>query len=211
MAGREEVKINSDLGGVMGITRRQLDRAGWCSITNALIAIPSLAMSWFLETVKGIGPGLSQAILTVVGLGLFLYVIYSLRRLLNGRFKFHDVDIYISLMIWGNVLLAVLSLLSLGIGKLESFMEFLTAAALIIFGILSIMFGTRLLRLAGGLYGLLKAYCYTTIMSGIFLVTVFFLPVAILAGAVSDVILGVIFFRAAEQTPPDEILSTPIE
>jgi len=55
----------------MAITKKQLDLAGWCSITNALIAIPSLAMSWFLETVKGIGPGLSQAILTVVGLGLF--------------------------------------------------------------------------------------------------------------------------------------------
>ena len=195
----------------MAMTKKQLDLAGWCSITNALIAIPSLAMSWFLETVKGIGPRFSQAILTVVGLGLFLYVIYSLRRLLNGRFKFYEVDIYISLMIWGNVVLAIISLLSLGSSELESFMEIVTVAALIVFGILSIMFATRLLRLAGNLYGLLKAYSYTTILSGIFLVTVFLLPVAILAGAVSDVILGVIFFRAAEQTPQDEILSTPIE
>lgn len=195
----------------MTITKKRLDVAGWCSITNALIAIPSLAMSWFLDTVKGIGPGLSQAILTVVGLGLFLYVIYSLRRLLNGRFKFYDVDIYISLMIWGNIVLAIISLLSLGTDQLESFMEMLTLAALIAFGILSIMFGTRLLRLSGNLYGLLKPFCYTTIMSGICLVTVFLLPVAILAGAVSDVILGVIFFRAAEQTPPDEIFKMPIE
>ena len=195
----------------MAITKKQMDLAGWCSITNALIAIPSLAMSWYLETVKGIGPRLSQALLTVVGLGLFLYVIYSFRRLLNGRFKFHEVDIYISLMIWGNVVLAVTSLLSLGTSKLESFMESLTVTALIVFGILSIMFATRLLRLAGNLYGLLKAFCYTTIMSGICLVTIFLLPVAITAGAIGDVILGVIFFRAAEQTPQDEILSTPIE
>lgn len=195
----------------MTITKKRLDLAGWCSITNALLAIPSLAMSWFLDTVKGIGPGLSQAILTVVGLGLFLYVIYSLRRLLNGRFKFYDVDIYISFMIWGNIVLAIISLLSLGTDQLESFMEMLTLAALIAFGILSIMFGTRLLRLSGNLYGLLKPFCYTTIMSGICLVTIFLLPVAILAGAVSDVILGVIFFRAAEQTPPDEIFKMPIE
>jgi hypothetical protein len=195
----------------MVVTRKQLDFAGWCSITNALIAIPSLAMSWFLETVKGIGPRLSQAILTVVGLGLFLYVIYSLRKLLNGRFKFHDVDTTISLMIWGNVVLAVLTLLSLGTGKLGPFMEILTVAALIVFGILSIMFGTRLLRLSGNLYGLLKPFCYVTIGSGICLVTIFLLPVAITAGAIADVILGVIFFRAAEQTPQDEILSTPIE
>ena len=195
----------------MVITKKQLDFAGWCSITNALIAIPSLAMSWFLETAKGIEPRLSQTILTVVGLGLFLYVIYSLRRLLNDRFKFHDVDIYISLMIWGNIVLAAISLLSLGTGKLESFMETLTVAALIVFGILSIMFATRLLHLSGNLYGLLKPFSYTQIVSGICLVTVFLLPVAILAGAVADVILGVIFFRAAEQTPQDEILSRPIE
>jgi ABC-type proline/glycine betaine transport system permease subunit len=195
----------------MAITRKQLDRAGWCSITNALIAIPSLAMSWFLDTVKGIGPRLSQAILTVVGLGLFLYVIYSLRRLLNDRFRFHDVDIYIFLMIWGNAVLAVIGLLSLGTGKLESLTEVLTVGALIAFGILSIMFATRLLRLSGDLYGLLKPFSYTQIVSGICLVTVFLFPVAILAGAVADVILGVIFFRAAEQTPQDEILSAPIE
>ena len=195
----------------MGIRKKQLDLAGWCSITNALIAIPSLAMSWFLDTVKGIGPKLSQAILTVVGLGLFLYVIFSFKKLLNSRFNFHDVDTYISLMIWGNIALAVLSLFSLGTGKLESFMETLTVAALIVFGILSIMFGTRLLRLSGNLYGLLKPFCYVTIGSGICLVTIFLLPVAITAGAIGDVILGVIFFRAAEQTPQDEILSTPIE
>jgi hypothetical protein len=195
----------------MAITKKQLDLAGWCSITNALIAIPSLAISWFLDPVKAIGPRLSQAVLTVVGLGLFLYVISSFKKLLNIRFKFHEVDIYISLMIWGNIVLAILSLLSLGTGQLESFMELLTVAALIFFGVLSIMFGTRLLRLSGDLYGLLKPFCYVTIGSGICLVTVFLLPVAILAGAIADVILGVIFFRAAEQTPPDEIFRMPIE
>jgi len=195
----------------MAITKKQLDLAGWCSITNALIAIPSLAMSWFLDTAEGMGPRLSQALLTVVGLGLFLYVISSLRKLLNIRFKFHDVDSYISLMIWGNVVLATLSLLSLGSERLESLMGILIVIALIFFGVLSIMFATRLLRLSSDLYGLLKAYSYTTIISGICLVAVFLLPLAIILGAVADVVLGVIFFRAAEQTPLDEIFKMPIE
>jgi hypothetical protein len=195
----------------LAITKKQLDLAGWCSITNALIAVPSLAMSWFLDTAEGMGPRLSQALLTVIGLGLFLYVISSLRKLLNIRFKFHDVDTYISLMIWGNVVLATLSLLSLGSERLESLMGVLIVIALIFFGILSIMFATRLLRLSGSLYGLLKAYSYTTVVSGICLITVFLLPLAIILGAVADVVLGVIFFRAAEQTPLDEIFRMPIE
>jgi hypothetical protein len=91
-------------------------------------------------------------------------------------------------------------------------MEILSIIAFIFFGILSIMFAKRLLRLSGNLYGLLKPFCYITIVSGICFITVFLAPVGIIAGAVTDVILGVIFFRAAEQPLPiEEILSTPIE
>jgi hypothetical protein len=74
------------------------------------------------------------------------------------------------------------------------------------------MFATRLLRLSGNLYGLLKPFSYTQILCGICFIMVILLPVGVIADAVADVILGVIFFRAAEQTPSNlEILSTPIE
>jgi hypothetical protein len=196
----------------MRITKGQLNLAGWLSITSALFAIPSIAMSWFLDTIGGEGAKLSQAILTLVSLGLFLYVIISLKKLLNYRFQFHDVDIYISLLIWGNVVLAAVSLLSLGSRGLEWAMSALSLIAFIVFGILSIMLATRLLRLSGNLYGLLKPFCYITIVSGICFITVLLSPIGIIAGAVADVILGIIFFRAAEQPPPiEEILSTPIE
>lgn len=196
----------------MSITKEQLNLAGWLSIANALFAIPSITMSWFLESMEGSGAKLSQAILTIVGLGLFLYIITSLKKLLNDRFQFHDVDIYISLLIWGNIALSALSLLSLGSKGLEVVMNVLLIVAFIFFGILSIMFATRLLRIPGNLYGLLKPYCYITIGSGICFIMVFLAPLGIIAGAVTDVILGVIFFRAAEQPPPiEEILSTPIE
>jgi hypothetical protein len=196
----------------MTITKGQLNLAGWLSITNAIFAIPSIAMSWFLDTIGGAGAKLSQAILTLVSLGLFLYVIIALRKLLNSRFQFHDVDIYISLLIWGNVVLAILSLLSLGSRRLDWAMGILSIIAFIVFGILSIMFATRLMRLSNNLYGLLKPFSYTNIVSGICFITVFLSPVGIIAGAVADVILGVIFFRTAEQPPSTmEILGTPIE
>jgi hypothetical protein len=194
------------------MTKERLNLAGWLSITSALFAIPSIVMSWFLESMEGSGAKVSQAILTAVDLGLFLYVISSLRKLLNSRFRFHDVDIYISLLIWGNVILCILSILSLKSVRLEFVFRYLSMIALIIFGILSIMFATRLLRLSDNLYGLLKAFCYTQIVCGICFITVLLFPVGVIAGAIADVILGVIFFRAAEQTPSSlEIFSTPIE
>jgi len=194
------------------MTKEQLNLAGWLSITSALFTIPSIVMSWFLESMGGAGAKFSRAILTAAGLGLFLYVISSMKKLLNSRFRFHDADIYILLLIWGNVILCILSLLSLGSRRLEFVLSYLSMVAFIAFGILSIMFATRLLRLSGNLYGLLKPFSYTQIVSGICFITVFLSPVGIVAGAVADVILGVIFFRAADQPLSTfEILSTPIE
>jgi len=194
------------------MTKEQLDLAGWLSIASALFAIPSIVMAWFLESMEGTGAKVSQAILTAVDLGLFLYVISSLKKLLNSRFQFHDVDIFISLLIWGNVILCVLSILSLGSMRLELVFRYLSMVALIIFGILSIMFATRLLRLSGNLYGLLKPFSYIQIASGICFITVILFPAGVIAGAVADVILGVIFFRAADQPlSPVEIFNTPIE
>ncbi|MBM4307711.1 MAG: hypothetical protein FJ123_13360 [Deltaproteobacteria bacterium] len=196
----------------MTMTKGQLTLAGWLSMTSAVFAIPSIVMSWLLDEMGGTGAKLSQAILTLVSLGLFLYVIIALRKLLNYRFKFHQVDIYISLLIWGNLVLAVFSLLALGSQGFESLMNILSIVSLIIFGILAMMFGIRLLQFPGNLYGLLKPFCYTTIASGICLITVFLAPVGVIIGAVSDVVLATIFFRAAEQPPsPTEMLSTPIE
>jgi hypothetical protein len=168
-------------------------------------------MSWFLEKMEGAGAKISQTILMVVGLGLFLYIISSLKKLLNFRFQFRDVNSYISWLIWGNVILATLGLLSLGSRGLEWAMGILSIIAYIVLGILAILFAKRLLRLPGNLYGLLKPFCYMTIASGICLIIFFLLPAGILAGAVADAILGVIFFRAAEQTPQHEILSIPGE
>jgi tellurite resistance protein TehA-like permease len=110
------------------------------------------------------------------------------------------------------VILAAFSLLALGSQGLEWFMNILSIVSFIIFGILSIIFATRLLRFPGNLYGLLKPFCYTMIASGICFITIFLAPVGVIVGAVSDVILGIIFFRAAEQPPSAaEILRTPIE
>ena len=194
------------------MTKEKLNLTGWLSITNAIFAIPSVAMYLFLGTVEGIGAKLAQAILTLVSLGLFVYVFSSLRKLLNSRSQFHDVDIYISLLIWGNVVLSILSLLALESKLFEWAMGILSTIALIFQGIILIMFATRLLRLPGNLYGLVKPYSYTSIVSGVCAITIILFWAAMIAGAVADAILGIVFFRAAEETQSTiEISGTPIE
>jgi hypothetical protein len=196
----------------VSLTKEQLTRAGWISIANAIFTIPAIAMSYLLESAEGTGPRLAQAILIVVGLGLFIYVLLFLKQLLNLRFRFHDVDIYISYLLWGNLSLSLFQLLSLVTPEFKSAVDILSILASVFFGILSILFSSRLLRLPYRFYGLLKAYCYITMISGICFVTVLLLPVGILVEAASDVILGIVFFRAAEEHPSSvEIGERPIE
>jgi hypothetical protein len=194
----------------VSLTREQLNRAGWVCIANAIFTIPAIVMSFFLESMEGTGPRLAQAILIVVGLGLFVYILSFLKQLLNSRFLFHDVDIYISYLLWGNLSLSLFHLLSLVSPEFEWAVAVLSILAYIFFGILSLLFSTRLLRLPYRFYGLLKPYCYITIASGVCFMMVILLPVGIVVGAVTDVILGIIFFRAAEEHPSTiEIGETP--
>jgi hypothetical protein len=198
--------------GWMSITKERLNLAGWVAITNGIFTIPAVVISFYLGSDQGMGTTLAQAILIVASLGLFVYIISSLKLLLNSRFQFHDVDIYISYLIWGNLSLSIFHLLSLVNKEFEWAVTILSILAYIFFGILSIMFATRLLKLAGNLYGLLKPFSHLSLLSGICFISIMLLPVGILVGAVSDVILGVIFFRAAEQPAlPDELSQAPIE
>ncbi len=186
--------------------------AGWVSITNAIFTIPATILSYSLGSREDPGARLAEGILLLVSLGLFLYILLSFKRLLNVRFRFHDVDVYISYLIWGNVSLSLFQFLSLATKEFEWAVSVLSVMAYIFFGILSILFATRLLRLPHHLYGLLKPFSYLSIGSGACFVTVILLPVGILAGSVADFLLGIIFFRAAEEPPTtDELLRRPME
>jgi hypothetical protein len=193
------------------ITKEKLTRAGWISIANALFTVPAIAMSFYLESTEGTEARFAQAVLIVVSLALFVYILSSLKQLLNVRFRFHDVDIYISYLLWGNLSLSLFLFLALANKEFESAVSILSILAYIFFGILSILFAKRLFRIPYSLYGLLKPYCYITIVSGACFIAIILIPVGILTGAVTDFILGIIFFRAAEQPPsPWEIGQGPI-
>lgn len=184
----------------MSITKERLNVAGWLSITNAVVTIPLVVISVFLVAIGGAGGKIIQAALTLASLGLFVYIFWSLRNLLNSRFQFHDVDTYISALIWGNVVISILSVLSLVGGGLEIAVNLLSIVALIPFGIVLIVFAIRILRLSDDLSGFLKPFSYTSIATGVCFATIILIPLGLIASAASDVILGMIFFRAAERS-----------
>jgi ABC-type proline/glycine betaine transport system permease subunit len=68
-----------------------------------------------------------------------------------------------------------------------------------------LLFGIKLFQLPDSLQGMLKPYCFFTILTGILIATIFLIPLASLTGAIGDVLLGTIFFKACEK--PEEITS----
>jgi hypothetical protein len=185
--------------GIKSITKEQLNLAGWLSVIKAAVSIPLTGMSIFLGAVSGTGTKVVFAMLTLVSLGLFVYIFSSLKRLLNSRFKFHDVDTYISVFIWVNVVFSALGILSSASSELKTLVGLLSLLALIPFGIVFIVFAVRILRLSDSLYGFLKPFSYTSIVAGLCYATIILIPLGLVAEAVADVILGMIFFRVAER------------
>ncbi len=189
--------MNQDTG---VLTRDRLVTAGWASMGNAIVSMVPLVLlySFGIEDGKVMG-NLITAGLTLLNLMLTVFLLRTLRQLLNLRLRFHGVDGYVSILIWGNVVISGFFLLSLELAGMEEASTIGNVAFFVFFGVISIVFAMKLFRLNDSLFGLLKNYCYTTLAMGICFTVIFLTPLGVILGAASDVILGTIFFRASEQ------------
>ena len=96
-------------------------------------------------------------------------------------------------------------MLGMALPSLESAVGVFGIFMVMVLGILQIAFGVRLLRLPDDLGGLHKPYCYLNIVTGACLTSIILIPVGMLAGAVSDVMLGTIFFQIASTERTDKV------
>jgi peptidoglycan biosynthesis protein MviN/MurJ (putative lipid II flippase) len=69
---------------------------------------------------------------------------------------------------------------------------------LVLLGIVQVQFGNRLLKLSNNLDGMLKPFCYANMATGILLATVVLIPLSIPVSALSDLMLGTIFFNMSK-------------
>lgn len=176
----------------------QIRLAGWLSIINAVLTIPLVIIYVALGTQSGQGAQMISVILTVVSAFLSIYIMSSLKGLLGEWYRFHETDGLITALISFNVVLAVLNVLGTLITPLETTIVWLSAPAIVALGAIFIVFAIKLLRLQDNLYGMLKPFSYLSIATGICFATIILLPLGLLTSIVSDILLGMIFFRVAE-------------
>lgn len=194
------------------MNNKQYKTAGWLSILVAVVFVPKFIMNFFFEVIahklKFPGVYLLDVFIIVVLTAIYVYLLLSMRLLLNERFNFFDVDMLIKISCWLLIAAAAISILddifkTVGMfgSKLSTLRIILIVAFFSVFfimGIVSILFGIKLLRLKGDLFGMLKIYVYTTIAGGVCLVSILLFPLSLVIVVATYILEGIIFLRAAE-------------
>jgi hypothetical protein len=174
--------------------------AGWLAMASAFLTLPLAYLSFSLEEMHNSYSDIIQTFIQATGTLLFLAIILCLKRLLNTAFNFHGTDRNIDLMIIASI---VTGMLTIGLFSFPVIKESLQSAVIVLLvalGIVQAQFGYRLLKLSNNLGGLLKPFCYANMATGIFLASVVLMPISIIVSALSDLMLGTIFFNISRLT-----------
>lgn len=168
-------------------------------MTSAILSIPFLIFSFYLGERDDLLADLLHAAMYLTGPALFIVLATLLKRLLNTRHSFHDVDNYIDFLITLNLIMGLAGLAGLVLPDWEEPLGHFSILLVIAFGAGQILFGFKLINLPDTLKGMLKPYCFFTIATGAMLASVLLMPLGVICGAIADVMLGTIFFQAVEK------------
>jgi hypothetical protein len=180
------------------VTTRKLRLAGFLAMTSAVLSIPLLLLSYHYYENDEPGYALFLTVTQLAGLCLFIYLNSFLKKFLNLRFTFHETDNYIDFLITIDVFLTLAGIGALFLPTLAVPLEQFSFLLILSFGVGQLLFGIKLFHVPDSLHGMLKPFCFFTILTGILIATIFLLPLASVTGALADVMLGTIFFKACE-------------
>jgi hypothetical protein len=180
------------------MTSRTFKIAGWLAMASAFFTLPLVYLSFKLEGRIDLEAAVIQTIIQIFGTVLFVAIILYLKKLLNSLYNFHDTDRNIDLMIVTGAVTGIISTVALYALSLKESVEYAVIVILILQGIMQLQFGYKLLKLQDDLGEMLRPFCYVNMATGILLASIVLIPLGILASAISDLMLGTIFFGVSK-------------
>jgi hypothetical protein len=166
---------------------------------SAFIAIPFSYLTFKLEGSTDVLTLALQASMQIFGTVLFIVLTKFMKKLLKEHFSFHDTDRQIDLMIMANIGAGVLILAGTFYSPMKEILGIAALVVMVFLGIVQIHFSYRLMKLQDDLGGMLKPFCYANMITGVFIASVVLLLVGVVTSAISDLMLGTIFFNIAKQ------------
>jgi hypothetical protein len=179
------------------LTSKTLKIAGWLAMTSAFLALPLVYISFKLEGRIDLHAVVIQSIIQITGTLLTVAILLYLKRFLNLIYNFRSIDRNIDLINIASVVTAVFSIAALYVTPFKESIAPIVIALLALQGMVQVQLGYKLLKLPNDLGGILKPFCYAVMATGILLASVFLIPLAILASALSDLMLGTIFLNVS--------------
>jgi len=196
--------------GMPGLDSRRLNAAAWLAIVSAVIAVPMalfmfrLMMQLLAErALWGLfgrsGDPTLFVLLTAANALLFVVLLSTLKSLLNHRFAFRAADPLFNLSIVAYLVMYGLSAFTTLAPSSGTTMMWILGGVTVLAAAVTIVLYIKLLSLPGGVYGMLQPLCYLNIAVNLCLATIVLSPVALLVNMAAMVVLGIVFFRAAEE------------
>lgn len=189
--------------------------AGWMAIAGAILTLPLMGMGIVLDILSKkvsmihplfpilyVGLGIAQA-------GLVIYAFYRFKNYLNERHQFYRTDVLIMVIVAGAIVITTIGLTGRVVSSLGAPTPVLLGFIAGLFvvgvplGILSVIFGIKLLELQDSLNGYLKPYAFLNIIAGVCFATFILAPLGLLIDAVANVILGLILLKKGPATQPE--------
>ena len=175
-------------------------------MASAALPVPIFGLELFLLQVaeQGEGPQVffanaASAVITVVESLLCIIIFCVLRAYAEQKVAFYGASGVIKLIIWAEVFFAATAAIRLVIAGEPSVPTVLSTFVFWAYCVMRIVAGIKMLSMPDNLGGLLRPYCITEIVFGLCCATLVLAPVGIMACMVSDIVLAVVFFRAADE------------
>ena len=184
----------------------RFNNAGWFSILGAVLFYPAIILALLAMSHTNLRPLLFIEIpLAIFACVLNVYVFFQLKRLVNERYFLHNINILITLQIVCYIVLCVKDIFITLMILIYSDTDFVSlldsilgTAGFLMIGIVGILFGVGLLRIHDDSAGLLRTYAIISIIAACCFISVILFPIGIFLGVSNSVILGAVFFKAAE-------------
>lgn len=188
--------------------------AGWLAIAGAILVLPVIPCAIIVDVMheKGVfnAPFAGAFLLLSVAQSLMVvYAFYRFKSYLNELHHFRRTDLLITAIVIGVIVITtigVIARLTVWAGAPDSvrftFLAFMVVVGIPL-GVLSVIFGIKLLELKDSGIALMKPYAYLHIVAGALFATFFLAPIGLLVGAVGDLLMGLMLLGKSPVVKPE--------
>ncbi len=188
------------------LSKGRLLAAGWVTILIAVLTPVVYAfaiITSFRETQAYPAVTSSLGIIYIVEAALSVFVLLTFRKTLNARANFPRANWVIDTLVATGILNLLFFLAPQALPhNLKLPLAAGEALLLVSFGVLHCVLGSKLLSCEEEFHGYLKAFAYLQMPIGVFYATVCLFPIGVLIDIPALIILAMLFFTCAKDTPP---------